>query len=399
MKKIYKFINIMITIIFILAFTNQVFAKTDDELIASNEIEFFVTEEDGSWWSVTYPANKPVGNKYWYEVVDGVQRNGIRIDKVSEFRYQLVPETQEQEDLLIGYETINFDGESWQKVKLQSFLRDVDCPMSDERIKSEKEQAEQQETTKMQYIEKTNNRIKQKEFNIVNNFDDVKKSDWCYDAVRECESLGIIAGYGDGKFGPNDPITMQQVCLITTRCVNLMCYGIPEKNSWTYIHTEQGMSSFESDFDVSINRCMDNSIIPGGYRGDKVSDPRFTTYMSFNNTAYREEAISCYYRAYVKYMKNWTNYVETNKLNLPPTEERTNINIPDYNDIDDTYKEFVNNAYKLGLASGYDSSGRFNPKGKITRAEFCQIIYNSNFTKAIKVILNENLIDYTDKEK
>ena len=145
MKKIYKFINIMITIIFILAFTNQVFAKTDDELRASNEIEFFVTEEDGSWWSVTYPANKPVGNKYWYEIVDGVQRNGIRIDKVSEFRYQLVPETQEQKDLLIGYETINFDGESWQKVKLQSFLRDVDCPMSDERIKSEKEQAEQQQ--------------------------------------------------------------------------------------------------------------------------------------------------------------------------------------------------------------------------------------------------------------
>lgn len=399
MKKIYKFINIMITIIFILAFTNQVFAKTDDELRASNEIEFFVTEEDGSWWSVTYPANSPVGNKYWYEVVDGIQRSGIRIDKISEFRYQLVPETQEQENLLIGYETINFDGESWQKVKLQSFLRDVDCPMSDERIKSEKEQAEQQEATKMQYIEKTNNRIKQKEFNIVNNFDDVKKSDWCYDAVRECESLGLISGYGDGNFGPNDPITMWQVGLITLRCVNLMNHGIPERNNWTYVHNEQGMSSFESDFDVVINRCRDIQLIPGGgYRGDEIADPRFTTYMSFNNTAYREEAISCYYRAYVKYMKSWTNYVETNKLNLTPTEEKTNINIPDYNNIDNTYKEFVSNAYKLGLASGYDSSGRFNPKGEITRAEFCQIIYNSNFTNAIKVILNENLIDYTDKE-
>lgn len=399
MRKSYKFVSIIITITLILGLTNQVFAKTDEELKASNQVEFFVMESDGSWWSMIYSADGTIGNKYLNETIEGVQLSGIRIEKVSDYRYQLIPETQEQFDLLCGYETTL----GMQISKLHSFLRDVDSPTANKRIENEKKQAEEQEeeqeAAKMKRIEETNNRIKQKEFNTVNNFDDVIKADWYYDAIRECESLGLISGYGDGNFGPNDPITMWQVCLITLRCVNLMCNGIPEGNHWTYVHYEQGMSGFEDDFDVVIKRCKENELIPGGYRGDRVEDPRFTAYTSYNNTAYREEAISCYYRAYIKYMKSWTNYVETNKLNLPSTEEKANINIPDYNDIDDTYKEFVSNAYKLGLASGYDNSGRFNPKGEITRAEFCQIIYNSNFTKAIKVILNENLIDYTYQQE
>lgn len=143
MKK--KILSCIMAVTMFLLVSAVAYAKTDDELRASNEIEFFVTESDGSWWNVTYSANSPVGNKYWYEVVEGVQRSGIRIDKVSEFRYQLVPETQEQINLLCGYKTADdeyFGATGIRQVhKLQAFLRDVESPSANERIAQEKKQA------------------------------------------------------------------------------------------------------------------------------------------------------------------------------------------------------------------------------------------------------------------
>nr|QGT51084.1 hypothetical protein Firmicute1046_1600 [uncultured Firmicutes bacterium] len=121
----------------------SVFAKTDEELIASNEIEFFVTEADGSWWNVTYPANGTIGNKYLNEIIEGVQLRGIRIDKVSDFRYQLIPETQEQKDLICGYKTVDDILGIRQVHKLQAFLNDVDSPTANARIEAEQKQAEE----------------------------------------------------------------------------------------------------------------------------------------------------------------------------------------------------------------------------------------------------------------
>lgn len=138
MKK--KIFSCIMAIVMFLIMSFSVYAKTDDELKASNEIEFFVTAEDGSWWSVTCPANGIIiGNKYLNEVIEGIQLSGIRVDKVGEYRYQLIPETQEQFDLLCGYET-TFDT---QILKLHSFLRDVESPPANERIAREKKQTEE----------------------------------------------------------------------------------------------------------------------------------------------------------------------------------------------------------------------------------------------------------------
>ena len=138
MKK--KIFSCIMALVMFLIMSFSVYAKTDDELKASNEIEFFVTAEDGSWWSVTCPANGIIiGNKYLNEVIEGIQLSGIRVDKVGEYRYQLIPETQEQFDLLCGYET-TFDT---QILKLHSFLRDVESPTANERIAREKKQTEE----------------------------------------------------------------------------------------------------------------------------------------------------------------------------------------------------------------------------------------------------------------
>ena len=38
-------------------------------------------------------------------------------------------------------------------------------------------------------------------------FSDVSKGDWYYQYVSVLNSKGLIAGYDDGRFGPEDPLT------------------------------------------------------------------------------------------------------------------------------------------------------------------------------------------------
>lgn len=41
-------------------------------------------------------------------------------------------------------------------------------------------------------------------------FSDVSKNHWAYDSIVEAHERGIVNGYPNGKFGPNDPLTYEQ---------------------------------------------------------------------------------------------------------------------------------------------------------------------------------------------
>jgi len=47
-----------------------------------------------------------------------------------------------------------------------------------------------------------------------NPFDDVAEGMWYTDAVKWAAANGIVSGYGNGKFGPNDNITREQMATI-----------------------------------------------------------------------------------------------------------------------------------------------------------------------------------------
>ena len=49
-------------------------------------------------------------------------------------------------------------------------------------------------------------------------FADVDQASWYAEAVRWAASCGIIAGYDNGNFGPNDPVTREQLAAILYRC-------------------------------------------------------------------------------------------------------------------------------------------------------------------------------------
>ena len=48
-------------------------------------------------------------------------------------------------------------------------------------------------------------------------FPDVASEAWYTEAVRWAAGQGIVSGYGDGTFGPNDPITREQLVVMLYR--------------------------------------------------------------------------------------------------------------------------------------------------------------------------------------
>ncbi len=52
-------------------------------------------------------------------------------------------------------------------------------------------------------------------------FTDVQKDKWYYDAVSIASEYGLVSGYGNGKFGPNDKVTREQAMAIISKAMDI----------------------------------------------------------------------------------------------------------------------------------------------------------------------------------
>lgn len=50
-------------------------------------------------------------------------------------------------------------------------------------------------------------------------FIDMPEDYWCAGAVRTAVKMGLVSGYSDGRFGPNDPITREQMAAMLVRAI------------------------------------------------------------------------------------------------------------------------------------------------------------------------------------
>ena len=66
--------------------------------------------------------------------------------------------------------------------------------------------------------------------NYAMDFSDVAEGAWYAEAVRWAASEGVVGGYGDGRFGPNDPITREQLATILFR--HLVGGGAADLAEW-----------------------------------------------------------------------------------------------------------------------------------------------------------------------
>lgn len=247
-----------------------------------------------------------------------------------------------------------------------------------------------------------------------NNFDDTKDPD-----INYAYEQGIVGGYGEKKFGPNDLLTRQDFFKIT---YNMMTTAFWDPNgiSLTSLSSFRDASSL-SEYAMKPTQVMVSiGVVQGA-----------GSYLNPKSNTSCEEAILMFFRAY-KYMATWLNAQnEANKSVRIYAEGYSNISpwaireveemdkkkmIPtvldkcdmskaitraqmcsiavlaykkitgtDYtptatNHFTDATDPDVNAAYELGIVGGY-GDGRFGPNDTLEREQFFKIM--ANFMKVI----------------
>ena len=111
-------------------------------------------------------------------------------------------------------------------------------------------------------------------------FADVKAGEYYSKAVEWAKKNGVVAGYDDGTFRPNDSITREEICQMVVNYVNL------EKIT---LNTDKGAGVFADAAEISgwakaaVTACYKAGIVVGYKNGDKA-------YFKPQSTATRAEA-------------------------------------------------------------------------------------------------------------
>ncbi len=172
-------------------------------------------------------------------------------------------------------------------------------------------------------------------------FTDVESSHWAYNAIIELNNRGIISGYSDKSFKPNESVTRSQFASMLTKALNLSTSStkqtfedIPVKN-WDYKAVEAA------------------KIYLTGY---KAENGRMYFYGS--KSSVREDMA-------VALVKALGLSVVSNDSNLKRT-------FTDYDSISKNLRSYVYTAYANNIMVG--SNGKFNAQGSLTRAEAASLL-------------------------
>lgn len=94
-------------------------------------------------------------------------------------------------------------------------------------------------------------------------FKDVSENDWYYKYVNSAVTLGIVNGLGDGTFCADDPISRQDMAVISVKalkCVNLL----PEFSSTSIFTDYADISGYAVE---AVGRMSQAGIISGDVNG------------------------------------------------------------------------------------------------------------------------------------
>ena len=175
-------------------------------------------------------------------------------------------------------------------------------------------------------------------------YTDVPESHWAYETISEMSYRGILNGYPDGTFAPNNYITRAEAAKIFVKSLNL----------------EEYYSNQFIDVDKSF----------WAYDYIKIMSKYLTTYVNEDNQQYyapneytiREDIAEALVKA----------------LNMQDEEYDLKIldMFSDKDLISKDLQKYVAIAVKNNLLNG-NADGTFNPKGNLTRAEVSKLIMNT----------------------
>ncbi|AEY67315.1 S-layer homology domain-containing protein [Clostridium sp. BNL1100] len=180
------------------------------------------------------------------------------------------------------------------------------------------------------------------------------KNHWGSNYISKISALEIIAGYPDGRFGPNDKLLGGQYILMLMRTIGYS----PE--------VSQGVPYYKPFVDLALKE----GILTKG----EISD--------YTKPITRELAASLARRTIGKYENVPHDYFVKGSDPYPSKGDKgffdnvytgyQKLKMTDYPTITSRYLQDVIDCYRIGLLTG--SNNKFNPKGTLTRAEASVII-------------------------
>ena len=167
-------------------------------------------------------------------------------------------------------------------------------------------------------------------------FSDVKKTSWYYDLVNEAYKAGIIDGYTDGTFKPNNYITRQDFAVMLVRAID------PDNLEQ---YTEAPFTDVTSNYAMQSIAYLKDKEIVNGY-GDNIFKP--TDYIRRSEVA--------------------TIFSKLLKLTTLSTEKFTDDAV-----IPGWARDAIYSCKAAGIFGG-DELGNFNANNNMTRAESAKVM-------------------------
>lgn len=222
-------------------------------------------------------------------------------------------------------------------------------------------------------------------------FTDVPDDAWYAEAVNAMADSGILSGYGDGTFRPNQNITVGELCAIMWR----LCGASDQDGLLKYlINPSTKLRDHFDTYNTWAGPFYDAAGDGGLVRGLVSHGGNNPQYI--DQIATRGQAIDAIMTVLIN-TELLDTEVKKNDLNLevirtPNPDKDKNPLLPDTYTVTDNYigdwdavrnamngnvyKKIVS-AYNYGVVNGVNDSHDCNPNGDITRAELITMIYNT----------------------
>lgn len=184
---------------------------------------------------------------------------------------------------------------------------------------------------------------------------------WCADAINEMASQGILSGFQDGTFKPDQAMTRAQMAKVlqliyVPEIDEAYMTGNPENKVYLDAAEEANPGNWASVYIATANAISVNEF---GYGYDAWSKPV---------TRYEMAHMASQYAALRQMLDGESTTLHVMEELIPY--------IGDYSTFKDReFAQAVLWMYTEGFVNGSDSKGSFNPDSTITRAQACAILY------------------------
>ena len=172
-------------------------------------------------------------------------------------------------------------------------------------------------------------------------FDDVKRTDWFYDEVKDAWENDLIDGVTRDAFLPEKELTVAQAIKLAA--------ALHQKDYYGYVTLENGYPNWYSTY---VDYAVKMGVIDGKYQNYSLSQ--------MNTPISREEFVRIFFGAMPERSYTAWNEVADNA-------------IPDVK-LGNTYADEIYTFYRAGILTGSDAKGTFHPESSIKRSEVAAIL-------------------------